>query len=414
MYTRIRRAQRRAWDAATKLAGCALLLACLTMVGCGQAGAATGNNGPAATVTTPPTPTPTRAPSPTPTPGKPVMLQSLHMFDSMTGWAISSDRKHILRTTGGIQSWQDVTPTFNSNIYQINASEFLDDSHAWIALFPTNGPQSLPVLRTSDGGHTWQTVNLPEQGTGVSSIVFTDARDGWLMLGKGAAMSHEAVDILHTSNGGAAWSVISTTPTQGDQPGHIPFGGDKSGMSFADTSNGWVTGTIPTDNFVYLYKTSDGGVTWQHQTIPFTPFNNSQINTQPPIFLSAGNGVLPVTIYLPSSPQSVIYVTNNDGASWNATTPVAGSTSAVSFVDMTHGWIVGTINDKSTLYATSDGGQRWTQYALSFTSASASIVQLDFVSSTTGWAVVASGENAYQLWQTSNGGQSWAQVQPAL
>jgi photosystem II stability/assembly factor-like uncharacterized protein len=413
MYTRPLHARRWAYSAATKLAGCALLLIFLTMMGCGQAGTAAGSDGPTPTATPPATPTPTLAPSPTPTPGKPVMIESLHMFDSMTGWAISSDRQHILRTTEGMQRWQDVTPTFNGKIYQINSSDFLDASHAWVALFPTS-PQALQVLRTSDGGQTWQAANLPEQGTGVGSIDFINTQTGWLMLGKGAGMSHEAVDILHTSDGGATWSVISTTGTQGDQPGHIPFSGDKSGMSFSDASNGWVTGTIPMNNFVYLYKTSDGGVTWQHQAIAFTPGSNSQFGTQPPIFLSVSDGVLPVTIYLQNGTESIIYSTNNGGASWNATTPVAGFYSAASFVDMTHGWIVTSSNSTSALFATSDGGQHWSQYALPFTSANASIQQLDFVSSTTGWAVVARGANPNALWQTSNGGQSWAQVQPAL
>src|SRR5581483_9354234 len=113
-------------------------------------------------------------------------------------------------------------------------------------------------------------------------------QNGWLLLDKGSATSHEAIDIFRTTDGGTTWlKVSSTDQNTGNQSGTLPFAGDKSGISFISTTTGWVTGTLPVDNRAWLYVTHDGGSTWQPQNLPLPANSNVQVATMPPIFFSS-------------------------------------------------------------------------------------------------------------------------------
>ena len=371
-----------------------------------------------------PTPTPARATS-LPSVGSPTTptlagstssLQAIHMFNASTGWAITSDpsnNSRILRTTAGVTHWQDVTPATGSQNSIMGGTDFFDAMTAWVAVVV---PSNLFVYRTHDGGQTWKKAQLPEQGIGPGQIFFLNAQVGWIVVGKGAAMGSEAVDVLHTSDGGATWKIISVSNYNTvNNPTAIPFGGDKSGLSFVNTTTGWITGFTAADNFAWLYLTHDGGTMWQHQAIPL-PANAVQVSTIPPVFFNATDGVLPVIIPSLEGQAVNIYVTHDGGTSWSTTSPVPTSATAgtIEFIDAMHGWIVSNTFDvksnqyiNSTVYSTSDGGEHWTHHNVKL---SADITMLDFASLTQGWAI----DSLQFLYQTSDSGQTWTKVTPTV
>ena len=348
--------------------------------------------------------------SPTTVRGKPVALQTIHMFDASVGWAITYDHNRILHTTAGVTHWQDVSPGFDTPTSIITGTDFFAPSTAWVAVATGN---LLFMYRTNDGGHTWQKAQLPDQGLGRYQIVFLNEQVGWVLVGKGTATGSEAVDVLHTSDGGANWKVISVSNyNTANNPAAIPFGGDKSGLSFVSATTGWITGFTAANHVAWLYITHDGGVTWQHQPIPL-PNDASQVSTLPPIFFNANDGVLPVVLPGSQSQALNIYVTHDGGASWSTTTPIPSGAMAgmFDFVDATHGWVASNTYDtsnqykNSTIYHTSDGGQHWMHYTIKL---NADITEIDFVSQTQGWAI----DSTQTLYQTTNGGQTWAKVTP--
>jgi photosystem II stability/assembly factor-like uncharacterized protein len=372
----------------------------------------------------------------TPATGKQIEpMTYIHMFDAHTGWAVNNNTavnhnpKRILHTTAGVTHWQDVTPPVDDQRSIIAGADFFTPSTAWVAVIEGS---RLFVYGTHDGGQTWQKASIPDR-IGWCWMTFLNAHVGWLLLSKGPAMNQEPVDVLHTSDGGVTWKVISVSTYSYlyvQNPTGPSIDGDKTGLSFVNETTGWIT-AAPIDPDVYLSITHDGGVTWQHQSIPLPEGASLGSVTLPPIFFNATDGILPLILSGPPSQALHIYVTHNGGASWSATTPVplsatAGTWTAVAnggivgggvstadsidFVDAMHGWLASnTFAVKShqyltsTVYRTSDGGQHWTHSSVRL---KADITMIDFVSRAQGWAI----DSAQALYQTTDGGQTWTKV----
>jgi photosystem II stability/assembly factor-like uncharacterized protein len=333
-------------------------------------------------------------------------LSSIHMLDTQTGWAVTA-MAHIIRTTNGGVHWKNVTPAYPATAGQQKVvADFFAVSSAWVALSQTaaDGTSSVVVFRTTDGGQTWQETTI-RQISPIYQLTFVDTQHGWMLSKQVDMASAEAVNILRTTDGGKTWAVASSAlaaSTDTPPPGHLPFGGDKAGLGFLDTRTGWITGSFPADGYVFLYVTHDGGATWNRQLLPFSPDQAlTQIATRPPTFFTATDGILPVSFVTEKGSSLDIYVTHDSGASWKETTPVAAVATTANFIDVNHGWA----SDGTLLYVTSDGGQQWAKLAPG--GSFQHVTQLDFVSSSIGWAIGATASNAPILLKTEDGGHTW-------
>jgi len=352
----------------------------------------------------------------------------IHMIDAATGWALAGQA--VLRTTDGGTHWQDVTPSrypaqlartehiAGQVIVPQATATFLTSSTGWVAVGLLDAPD-ITVFRTFNAGQTWQesTIHYTSHVYSIKGVVdftFINTRDGWIMAGLGFAAGSEGIVIFHTTDGGATWTIASSTNPQGDSaPGALPFGGDKTGLSFLNASTGWITGAEP-NNIPWLYVSHDGGRTWQHQSLQPPPHQSWVFPyLARPTFFNATDGVLPVYTIIDcksSCPPhhgelygSYIYVTRDGGITWHSTTLLAGYAGDADFVDLNHGWV-----PSYFLYMTSDAGQHWTK----ITSAGHFFTfHVDFVSNEIGWAIAsytATG-NTFLL-KTEDGGHTWTKV----
>ena len=351
-------------------------------------------------------------------------VAGVHMVDASIGWAVTDT--HLLRTEDGGNSWFDRTPTDRAGAPLENElslgygqfggrlpnAAFLGADTVWIALPSVD---KVTVLSTSDAGLHWEKGILALQRTtgeagDVAEIVgidFVNADDGWIVTSLGAAAGSQPVAVHRTSDGGLSWKTAVMPTPEMPSPGGLPFGGDKTGFGFVDAQHGWLTGSSAA-NGIWLYATSDAGDTWRAATLPVpsdataAEMYKSFPTTMPPLFLDDHEGILPVTGGTGVQADVFVtefYLTADGGAHWRATAPIVLREAAPrlwSWPDVAHA--VAASDNK--FCSTADSGQTWSVKDLP--SAIEGVSQLDFVSSSVGWAVVAG-----RLLKTGNGGGSW-------
>jgi photosystem II stability/assembly factor-like uncharacterized protein len=178
-------------------------------------------------------------------------MNAVYFLDPLRG-IIAAESGTIIRTEDGGESWQKVRPT--GPIYAPHHDvDFVDDNNGWIV-----GRQG--VLRTEDGGVSWKRIdeNLDMAGEALDML---DIRRGW-MVGKFGLVSR-------TNDGGINWEIV---PALGDLEG---LSGDEKphlrSVHFVDEDHGWAAGywrdmpDLEQFDWAVIIHTCDGGQTWQHQ-----------------------------------------------------------------------------------------------------------------------------------------------------
>jgi photosystem II stability/assembly factor-like uncharacterized protein len=373
-----------------RMMSCALL--CVFLSGCNLPVPATPVPDSVSTEASVPTPTPV---SSTPTartllPAAGPHLTQLAMLDAQAGWAL--DETRLLSTADGGRTWLDATPP---GLALSGSASFaaLDAQIAWL-LIPAADFEHGTLYRTANGGVTWESFATP---FGMAALDFLDPHTGRALAYHGVAAGSAPVSVFQTADGGATWmKVFTDVPGDADTREDIPLGGNKSGFGFLDADVGWVGGSIPMDNVVYLYATADGGRTWAAQE-PGTPAGwGGMFTVESPVLFPPDEGVLPVRIS--GEPAALVfYLLTDDGQYWAPTLPVtlAGAYAIASPFDF---WVW---DGGPALFVTHDGGATWATLEPNATLPYPR--QLQFVDATTGWLLADDGT----LYQTVDGGLTW-------
>lgn len=314
-------------------------------------------------------------------------LQTIHMIDASTGWALTNTS--VLYTRNGWSTWKDVTP---HKAAMVAGGYFLSGKEAWIA--EAEQQPGAIVSHTTDGGQTWQSAALSANvPLGPDRMSFINDQDGWIEAETGGATGNDLEMLFRTTDGGKSWAAVSRTSlgSQDNIPATFPFSGHKTGLTFINASTGWATGP-------WLYITRDGGATWQQQTLPTAP---GQVFA-PPTFFNARDGILPA--------GSQLFITHDSGTTWQSTSVLPESTNLVTaFIDMQHGWVAASTG--TGLYSTSDGGEHWVTITPRIITSIVAFAQLNFVLTEVGWALGYTSEPPNTLlFKTADGGQTWTQV----
>jgi len=133
-------------------------------------------------------------------------LIDCHFFSADTGFvagctgaSLMNEKYAVFYTTDGGQNWTQVasTSTFTGHCWKIS---FPSRDTGYISIETSSSMDSIPVLKTVDGGLTWQEKlwSIPlayEQGIG-----FIDNSTGWC----GSALN----EVKQTTDGGDTWNVV--------------------------------------------------------------------------------------------------------------------------------------------------------------------------------------------------------------
>jgi photosystem II stability/assembly factor-like uncharacterized protein len=400
--------------------------------GQGGFGGGFGGASPTPSETFPPLPTSTATLPVTPqrpagqlgllSPGDQPMISNIHMFSKNEGWAIgtgSTDTNdHVLRTQDGGTTWIDVTPpdSFDSSMALRKQATgfFADAGHAWVAFQYMAGPAAAKpplIWYTVDGGQNWSTSAPLDVGQGGDFYVpgvlqFTDMLHGFLLLHTGNGMNHDYVFLFSTPDGGKTWKRISDPYME-----NLNTSCTKTGLDFADANTGLVSGdcvgVVP--NSIYLYRTTDGGSTWNPVRLPipaklpdiYTNESNSCGSYLPGFAGQTAWVVVRCNDFGPGVAQTFLYTSTNAGETWSSHTEAA-LVDYIQFLNPGVGWYAG----GGRVFLTENGGQVWQPV-----SGLGGEGQLDFIDQTAGWMVAKTGDSI-TLVQTTDGGATWTQLKP--
>jgi len=229
----------------------------------------------------------------------------------------------------------------------------------------SNNSQWLPNHRT-------QTVRDNQE-----DIVFINDQDGWKMVPSQGVMMSEPVDVYKTTDGGKSWIKIAVANQKNVSPsestnlpaGTLPYEGIKNGLSFVNSSRGWITGYVPRVGYQWIFVTNDGGLRWVHQELPVPKdvpkYTSMSFDLVPPTFFNSKDGIIVEKIA--SVPQGIIHYPNyvfffsSDGGQTWEETPSAAIDINFPNSDPNRSGQAFSVTVNGITWKTSDSGYIWTK-----------------------------------------------------
>jgi len=296
--------------------------------------------------------------------------------------------------TAGIA--EDTSPARNQAVLVVNATH---GSCAW----PGHSGLATPihaVTVSADAGRTWRTHTL-SNCLDPYSLSFANARvgfmAGWLGAGPGSRKA-----LYTTTDGGRRWRREGMLPF----PGSITFATARLGLGMAFWSDA-TTGVAGTPLHIALYRSTDGGRSWERQGIcGSNPRQVVSVICQTPVAEGPKSFYVPavVTDNLTKRSRPIVYATTNGGRTWiTRTLPAMPSRLQRELYGRNYLGVPFSAPDArhlfvlvgSNLYTSADGGRQWLRTRAPFGT-------LDFVSADYGWDMTG-----LHLYHTSNGGRTW-------
>ncbi|MBF8191224.1 oxidoreductase [Nonomuraea sp. K274] len=251
-------------------------------------------------------------------------LRGLSPVSRHVVWASGSDGT-VLRTVDGGRTWENVSPP------GATALEFRDieafDAHRAVALSIGEGTDSR-VYRTEDGGRTWaETFMNDEPQAFYDCLAFFDKRHG-------LAMS-DPVDgrfrILATGDGGRSWEVLPSAGMPEALPGEAGFAASGQCLVTAGGRDVWLAAGGAARSRVF--HSGDRGLTWTVADTPI-PAGDPARGVFGLAFLDRHRGIAVGGDFRPDQPSPAAgAVTGDGGATWRpAATPPPGYRSGVTWL----------------------------------------------------------------------------------
>lgn len=343
----------------------------------------------------------TAPPPPTP-PGGPVpagfTAVSVTFTSPSHGWVLGTAPcakrpcTSILRTLDGGASWQGVpAPRIElANSAPFGIIRFADPLDGWVAA----GAQ---LQATHDGGATWHAIALPGvRATGVITDLQTAAGvvDAWAVQDASAQGPTTPAALYHSSATDDSWSVVSGVSSAGGGYGYLSLWG----------SHGWL---VVGDTLVY--STADG-TSWTARSSP--------CSAQQPIGIAAANAS---TVYASctvsgsaggSMVTRIIKVSRDGGATFRSTSPPpqTGDFSGIAATPngRTVALAVSTAGPGS-IQLSSDGGAHWKIAYSADQTGGTGFADLGFTTDSQGVVVLAPSQSGV-LFMSHDGGVSWRAV----
>ena len=253
---------------------------------------------------------------------------------------------------------------------------------------------------------TSQATNFDAESRGLEEIRIVDANIVWAKAYDGSGLGATVQEFTRTSNGGASW-----------QSGFIDVGDPTlniTNICAVSELVAWAGAVQEVDGFGGVYKTTDGGASWNQQnTAAYTTAGQSYFNVVH--FFDENVGL---TMGDPKSGEYEMYRTTDGGDTWTAI-PAAALPNPTSgeygytgnyFALGNNFWFT---TNKGRIYKTTDQGITWTvaQAPITDFGSAASSGSIGFSNANTGFLLKTVG-TTYTFYTTSNGADTWTAGTP--
>jgi photosystem II stability/assembly factor-like uncharacterized protein len=179
-------------------------------------------------------------------PSLPGWIDDVEFLDRQTGWLAASDcgraKGAIVRTDDAGRTWQPLTTRFMHSCAagaRLDLS-FVDTRNGWLVWVEPTGPFA-EVYRTRDGGSSWR--QIVGRRSPVDQVVFASPSVGW-----GGVLGWGPGPLLRTTDGGRSW----------ERDRRLPVGRYELPILFG--RHGVVAVAVRWS--VLVYSTADAGRSW--------------------------------------------------------------------------------------------------------------------------------------------------------
>ncbi len=357
-------------------------------------------------------------------------IRRLQMIDANVGWGeghVSGDSSYyLLRTTDGGETWQDVTPPtgFSSPPWKADITILGIDADTALAfppdyLFSIKPPYTL-VWRTNDGGKSWKASNPVDISDSFLRLgvgprpQLADKQHAWLTLYFAHRVDAYRLE-YRTSDGGVTWEQAGAC-AEADGPGP----GCKTPL-FSDAQTGWLsavrytsTGDPDSASAWQIQRSQDSGRTWQTITLSH-PQKEKECYLSPNRVTPGIAGFIASCSTSSGNTEDYYYLSDDQGKTWQIIRlpGIASIKSRFIFLNMAVGWWISESDNGYRLERTTDGGVTWQKRADGLLWDWEDEYQ--FADANTGWVVTYNdSERMMELHRTVDGGQTWQKLAPRL
>ncbi len=346
-------------------------------------------------------------------------IKSMKLLTADVGWAATDNTLFWTTDNGG--HWKDITPKLSHKEQMISSVFFLDASTGWVLLKCGDDKDVLiddvcyEFALTSNAGGDWELVHpkivdrvpsrvITEDGQGFSGTTyldFADAKHGWAILKRNLHVEASSGEMIRTVDGGKTWMQLPTNSLPIAEQFH-----------FVTREEGWLSGGPDQE----LYVTRDAGGRWQRVEVAKPPQISGDLSPvyDLPAFTGEKHGILAVTYegIMSNGVPVVLFRTEDGGRTWQAqmtlsevrnTHPWAPFPSAAVGDELLTAVVSG---NRITLLRAGRAGEPVSQSA-EMLGLAAGADRLSFVGLQSGWILAGSS-----LLSTADGGASWKQIAP--
>jgi photosystem II stability/assembly factor-like uncharacterized protein len=256
--------------------------------------------------------------------GVSAVLQAVSAVSDDVAWVSGHDAA-VLRTTDGGATWERLRVPGADSLEFRDVDAFSADEAYLLAAGPAARSR---IYKTVDGGRTWtqQFVNA-EPRAFYDCFAFFDRRRGVVVS--------DAVDgrllIRTTADGGARWDAVPSEGVPPAREGEGAFAASGTCLVSFGSRLAWIASGSPAE--ARVYRSSDGGRSWAETSVPIV--SGEAAGATSVAFRDPMHGVvLGGRIAVPTDTANQVAVTEDGGASWRpgGRPPFAGAVFGSAYV----------------------------------------------------------------------------------